>query len=426
MTKNCRTMKQPQLFVKISREFPKDEASKSAQFLLRAGFIDKLTAGVYTYLPLGLRVFEKIEMIIDSEMRSIGGQRVLMPSLVPRINWQITGRWDRFDALYKLKGRNKLEYALGATHEEVVVPLVKKYVSSWRDLPLAVFQIQNKFRNEFRAKSGILRTREFLMKDLYSFHRSEDDLDKFYQTVQRSYNNIFKKLGILSKTYLTLAPGGTFSKYSHEYQTITSAGEDLVYFCSKCRVALNKELIINKTKSECWKCGRKLLEQYKSIEVANIFKLKEKYTKPFDFKFTDKDGKKKLVLMGCYGIGLGRLMGAVVEIHHDDLGIIWPRSIAPFEIHLLQIGDSKEVRKISEEIYRSLQKAGHEVIYDDRVQVTPGEKFIDCDLIGVPLRIVVSEKTLKKKSVEIKKRSQKKLELVKVSHLLKYLEENGN
>ncbi|MCD6549979.1 prolyl-tRNA synthetase [bacterium] len=417
-------MRQSQLFVKTSREFPKDEASKSAQFLLRAGFIDKLAAGIYTYLPLGLRVLEKIERIIDNEMKSIGAQRILMPSLIPKVNWQTTGRWNKFDALYKLKGKNKLEYALGATHEEVVVPLVKKHVSSWRDLPLAVFQIQNKFRNEFRAKSGILRTREFLMKDLYSFHRSEEELDKFYQKVQKAYNKIFKKVGILSKTYLTLAPGGTFSKYSHEYQTITSAGEDLVYFCPKCKVALNKELVVNGAKPKCWRCKRKLSEQYKSIEVANIFKLKEKYTKPFDFRFTDKDGKKKLVLMGCYGIGLGRLMGAVIEIWHDDFGIIWPKSIAPFEMHLIRIGESKGVKEKSEEIYRSLQKAGHEVIYDDRIQITPGEKFMDCDLIGIPLRIVVSEKTLKKNSVEIKKRNQKKLNFVKINHLLRYLENN--
>lgn len=413
-------MLQSQLFTRTIKQAPKEEVSKSAQLLIRAGFIDKLSAGVYSFLPLGLKVLDKIEGIIDEEMRKVGGQRIVMPALIPKKNWQKTDRWKKFDALYKLKGKGDLEYGLGATHEEVIVPLVKKYVSSYKDLPLAVFQIQDKFRDELRAKSGLLRTREFLMKDLYSFHSSEKDLDSYYEKVKKSYSNIFKRVGITDHTYLTLALGGTFSKYSHEYQTITPAGEDLIYVCSKCRVALNKE-VVEKT-AKCWKCGGTLSKKEKAIEVANIFKLKEKYSSAFDLKFVDKDGKKKLVTMGCYGIGLPRLMGTVVEIFNDKDGIIWPESISPFKFHLIQIEESLKVKKSAQKIYRSLQNSKQEVIYDDRQGKTPGEKFMDCDLIGVPYRIVVSEKSLKKGCFELKKRGKEGIKLIKlekVSQLLK-------
>lgn len=412
-------MRQSQLFTKTLKRVPKEEVSESARLLLRAGFIDKLSAGIYTFLPLGLRVIEKIERIIDEEMRFLGAQRVLMPSLIPKKNWETTGRWRSFSALFKLKGKTKIEYALGSTHEEVIVPLVKKHVSSWKDLPIAVFQIQNKFRDELRTKSGILRTREFLMKDLYSFHTSEKELELFYEEVKNAYQRIFRKLKIASQTYLTLASGGTFSRYSHEYQTVTPAGEDTVYICQKCKVAINKEL--KERNFKCWRCQKGLSEEVKTIEVANIFKLKEKYTKPFDFRFTDRDGKKKLVTMGCYGIGLPRLMGAVVELHHDSLGIIWPFSIAPFDFHLIEVGTDARVRRETEKIYKSLQKAGHEVIYDDRRDIGIGEKFMDCDLMGIPWRIIVSQKTLEKEAVEIKKRGKKKLNFVKIKNLSQFL-----
>jgi len=408
-------MLQSQLFTKTIKEFPKDEISKSTQFLIRAGFVDKLAAGVYTLLPLGLKVLDKIEKIITEEMEGISGQKISMPALIPKENWKKTGRWDNFDALFKLKGKGKVEYGLGATHEEVVVPLIKKYVSSYKDLPLAVFQIQNKFRDELRVKSGLLRTREFLMKDLYSFHASEKDLEIYYEKVKEAYFRIFKKLKIDDQTYLTLASGGTFSKNSHEFQTITSVGEDLIYICSECKVAINKEII--KGKAGCWQCGKILSQKDKSIEVANIFKLKEKYTKPFDLRFTDKDGQKRLVLMGCYGIGLSRLMGAVVEVLHDQNGIIWPESIAPFEFHLIPIGENQKVKKVAESIYKTLQKVKQEVIYDDRTGKTPGEKFADCDLIGIPYRIVVSEKTLEKDCVEVKKRNESKTKLIEVGKI---------
>jgi prolyl-tRNA synthetase len=412
-------MLQSQLFTKTTKEFPKGEISKSTQFLIKAGFVDKLGAGVFTFLPLGLRVLDKIEGIIANEMESVSGQRISMPALIPRKNWQQTGRWDNFDALFRLKGNGKMEYGLGATHEEVVVPLIKKYVSSYKDLPLAVFQIQDKFRDELRVKSGLLRTREFLMKDLYSFHASERDLESYYEKVKKAYLRIFKKLKITDKTYLTLALGGTFSKHSHEFQAVTSAGEDIIYVCSKCKVGLNRELV--KGKARCWQCGKALSEKTKAIEVANIFKLKDKYTKPFDFRFTDRNGQKKLVVMGCYGIGLPRLMGAVVEIFHDKKGIIWPESIAPYKFHLVPVGESREVKKTADNIYKSLQKAEQEVIYDDRQERSVGEKFADCDLIGVPYRLVVSEKSLEKGCLEVKRRDKEGVKLVKIKNLSQLL-----
>lgn len=411
-------MLQSKLFTKTIKEIPKEETSRSAQLLIKAGFIDKLSAGVYSFLPLGLRVLDKIEKIISDEMEGISGQRILMPGLVPKSNWEKTNRWENFDALFKLKSQGEAEYALGATHEEVVVSLVKKHVSSYKDLPLFVFQIQNKFRNELRVKSGILRTREFLMKDLYSFHATEKDLDDFYEKIKESYVKIFKKIKISDKTYLTFASGGTFSKYSHEFQTITSVGEDVIYICPECKVAINEELV--KEKAECWKCGKNLSQKEKSIEVGNIFKQKERYTQPFDFKFTDKNGDKKLVMMGAYGIGLPRLMGAVVEIFNDDKGIIWPNSIAPFKFHLIPIENNRKIKKAADDLYETLQKQEQEVIYDDRSDKTVGEKFADCDLIGIPYRLVISEKSLKKNCVEIKERNKEKTKLVKTKKISQF------
>jgi prolyl-tRNA synthetase len=413
-------MLQSKLFTKTIRDISKEELSESARLLIRAGFVDKLTAGVYSFLPLGLKVLNKIEKIISDEMEAISGQRILMPGLIPKSNWEKSGRWSNFDALFKLKGQSEAEYALGATHEEVVVPLMKNYISSYKDLPLAVFQIQNKFRNELRVKSGILRTREFLMKDLYSFHSSEKDLDDYYEKVKKSYEEIFKKVGIADKTYLTLASGGTFSEFSHEFQTVTPVGEDIIFICPQCKTAINKE-VIGKT-DKCWKCSKNITKEEKSIEVGNIFKLKDKYSKPFDLNFTDKDGNKKIVLMGCYGIGLPRLMGAIVEVLHDSKGILWPESVAPFKFHLIQIENNSKVKKAAKNLYETLQKEKQEVIYDDREDKTAGEKFADCDLIGIPFRIIISQKSLEKNSFELKKRNEREGKLISLKNLSKVLE----
>lgn len=406
-------MRQSILFLETKREPPKDEKFENAKLLIRAGFIDKLSAGIYTFLPLGFLVLKKIENIIREEMVKIGGQEILMPVLHPKENWQITKRWNSFKELFKLK-TEKSEFALGPTHEEVIVPLAKKIIKTYRNLPLFLFQIQTKFRNEKRVKSGLLRQREFLMKDLYSFHATERDLDEFYEKVKVAYFEIFKRVGIVGKTYLTYASGGTFSKFSHEFQTECPAGEDIIFICQNCKQAINKE--IKEKVVKCPNCGKNDFEKKKSIEVGNIFKLMTKFSEPFSLYFLDKDGKKKLVLMGCYGIGLGRLMGTVVEIYHDEKGIIWPKEISPFHIHLIPVQTEKEIKKVAEKIYLNLQKRKIQVLYDDRDK-SVGEKFVDCDLIGIPVRVVISKKTLKRNSVEIKMRDKKEVKLLKINSL---------
>lgn len=412
-------MLQSKLFYKSTKEKSADVESASHDLLTRAGFIDQLMAGVYSFLPMGYTVLKKIEGIIVENMKNspVNGQEILMPSLNPKENWQKTNRWDNLDILFKLKGAGDKDYALAPTHEEVVVPLAKKVVFSYRDLPLYLFQIQNKFRNELRAKSGILRTREFMMKDLYSFHTSQEDLDKYYETIIKVYKKIFNELGIGKNTYRTLASGGSFSKYSDEFQTITSAGEDIIYVCLKCKLAINKE--IKEENAVCPSCKSSDFEEKKAVEVGNIFKLSTKYSAPFDLKFRDKDGVEKPVIMGCFGLGLSRVLGTIVEINHDDKGIIWPKSVAPFLVHLIKIEDNKKVNSACEKIYNNLQKEKIEVLYDDRQGKSIGEKFAQADMIGIPFRVVVSEKTLKTNSVEVKERSKSKAVLVKIGKLSK-------
>ncbi len=396
-------MRYSELFGKTSREAPRDEESVNAQLLIRGGFVDKLQAGVYTFLPLGLRVLRKIENIIREEMISLGGQEVLMPTLHPKANWDVTGRYNDYDSLFRFESYySKQNYILGPTHEEIISPLVKKRVSSHTQLPLYLFQIQNKFRDEKRAKSGLLRGREFFMKDLYSFHADEHDLDLYYEKVKDVYTSLFKRIGIGDQTYLTYASGGTFAKYSHEFQTLTNAGEDHIFVCEPCKTAINREII--QDVNACPNCGRKDLVEKQAIEVGNIFKLKTKYSTPFELAYTDKDGTSQDVMMGCYGIGLNRLVGTVVEVFHDESGIVWPKSVAPFQVHLIGIDLEK-----GDALYKKLIDQGIEVLYDDR-DIRAGEKFADSDLLGIPIRIVVSAKT--GDQIEIKKRSEQNAELI--------------
>ncbi|MEK7160930.1 MAG: aminoacyl--tRNA ligase-related protein [Patescibacteria group bacterium] len=411
-------MRQSVLATKTLREAPKDEESVNAILLTRAGFIDKLAAGIYSFLPLGLAVLRKIENIIREEMLAIGGQEILMPALQPKENWEKTDRWNNFDALLKLKAFGDKDFALGATHEEVVSPLVKKIVLSYKDLPFALFQIQTKFRNEARAKSGLLRTREFSMKDLYSFHAEQADLDKYYEKLTETYTKIFDRCGLGSKTYATLASGGTFSKYSHEFQTENEAGEDTIYVCQKCQLAINKE--IKDENPICPKCQNTDFKETSAVEVGNIFKLGTKYSAPFDLKYKDKDGQEQLVIMGCYGIGPARVMGAIVETSHDERGIIWPKNVAPYQYHLLALGDIEEVKKAADKLYKKLADQKIEVLYDDR-SLPAGEKFAEADLIGLPWRLVISEKTLAQDSVEIKKRNEKETKMIKTTEIIKSL-----
>jgi len=412
-------MLQSKLFYKTTKEKSADIESISHDLLVRGGFIDQLMAGVYTFLPLGYKVLKNVENIIRNNIADAGGQEILMPVLQPKENWIKTGRWNNLDILFKIRGSGDKEYALGPTHEEVVSPLAKKNVFSYRDLPFAVFQIQTKFRDELRAKSGILRTREFLMKDLYSFHATQEDLDKYYEKMIKVYFNIFKELGIKNQTYLTLASGGTFSKYSHEFQMVTEAGEDIIYICNKCKTAVNKE-IKNETPA-CPNCSSDSFIEKKAVEVGNIFKLGTKYSLPFDLKFKDKDGTEKPVIMGCYGIGISRAMGAVVEASYDERGIIWPKSLSPFLVHLVQLGDDKKVTAAAEKLYTDLQKEKISVLYDDRLDKSAGEKFAEADLIGIPYRVIISQKTLAKNSVEVKERNKSLAKIVKLKGLVKII-----
>src|SRR3989344_1727647 len=415
-------MLQSKLFYKTNKDKGAEADSISHDLLTRAGYIDQLMAGVYSFLPLGYNVLKNIEDIIRKNVENLGGQELLLPVLQPKENWQKTGRWETLDILFKVKGSGDKEYAMGPTHEEVVAPLAKKMVFSYRDLPFSVFQIQTKFRDELRAKSGLLRTREFLMKDLYSFHATQEDLDKYYDKLAKVYLNVFKQCGIGKLTYRALASGGSFSKYSDEFQTLTEAGEDIIYICKKCGLAINKD--IKNENPICPKCKSSEFEEKKAVEVGNIFKLGSNFSRPFDLKFRDKEGIEKPVIMGCFGIGLGRLMGAVAEVSHDEKGIIWPKPVAPFLVHFIYVvppqrdpakrEKSSKVYATAERIYNTLLKENIEVLFDDRQDKTAGEKFADADLIGIPARLVVSEKTEAVKSIEIKMRNSAKAKLIPI------------
>lgn len=407
-------MLQSQLFYKTQKTLPKEEISKNAQLLLRAGYVDKLMAGVYNLLPLGKKVTDKIENVIREEMNAIGGQELFLPTLHPKNIMELTGRWNEIDVLFKLES-NKREYSLGSTHEEGISPLAKKMITSRRDLPKYVYQIQNKFRNELRAKSGVLRTREFLMKDLYSFHENEEDLDEYYERVKKAYVKIFQRCGIGDVTYLTYASGGTFSKYSHEFQTLTDAGEDNIYICDKCRIAINEEIIEDQNHM-CPECGNKKLRTEKAVEVGNIFKLMDKFSTPFDLTYKNEKGENRNIIMGCYGIGIQRLMGTIVEVTGNESGLIWPEKIAPFKVHLLSFGQNEKALKI----YEVLQKKGIEVLYDDR-DAGPGEKLAESDLMGFPYRVIVSAKTVKDGKISLKLRNEADEKLISEEELISLL-----
>ena len=409
-------MKYSQLFGKTQRQDPKDEVSKNAKLLIRAGFISKEVSGVYNFLPLGLRVLNKIANIVREEMDSAGGQEILLSALQNSQSWQKTGRWKSFDALFKVKSQYDQEYALGPTHEEVLVPIAREYVKSYRDLPISLYQIQTKFRDEPRAKSGLLRGREFLMKDLYSFHADEKDMLKYYEAMKGVYRKVFGRLGL--EAIETKAAGGTFSEFSHEYQVVCESGEDEIIYCPKGDYAENVEIATAKDGQPC-ELGHGPLKRVKTIEVGNIFPLKDKFSKAFGLTYKDKSGKDNFVQMGCYGIGISRLMGAIVEVYNDDKGIIWPKAVAPFDVHLVHIEDP-HTETWAKETYDKLTKAGVEVLWDDREDVTAGEKFADCDLIGIPIRLVVSKKVGTGKA-EVKERDKEKTKSIPLDRIISQL-----
>jgi prolyl-tRNA synthetase len=419
-------MRQSQLYTKTRKDAPADEVSKNAILLTRAGFIHKEMAGVYTFLPLGLRVLKKVEDIVRRHMDTIGNELV-MSSLAPRELWEKTGRLEVVDVLMKTAPANKASeekssnsYILNPTHEELITPIAAEYARSYKDLPAAFYQIQTKFRNEARAKSGLLRGREFRMKDLYSFHRSEEDLKVYYEKTKEVYMNVYREIGLGDDTFITLAGGGDFTKdFSHEFQTVVEAGEDIIYLDRKNKIAYNKE-VVTEENAKRLSVDFDSLEQVKACEVGNIFPLGTKFTKAFDYTYTDEEGKQQDVYMGCYGIGPSRLVGVVTEKFADEKGLVWPESIAPFSVHLLSLAKDKDsdTHKQAEDIYKKLTDAHVEVLFDDRNEGA-GSKFADSDLIGIPMRVVVSDKSIAAGGVEIKERKSDASEIISVEQLLK-------
>jgi len=411
------------LFSKTSKEKQEDADSRNADLLTRAGYIAKTMAGVYSYLPLGVRVLKNIECIVREEMGAIGGQEVLLSALSPREAWQKTGRWDAFDALFQLSGAADQEYALNPTHEEIVTPLVQQYVHSYRDLPFGCYQIQTKFRKELRAKSGLLRGREFLMKDLYSFHCSEECLEKYYEKVQGAYERIFERSGLKDRTYLTFASGGSFSQYSHEYQILLETGEDTIYVSEDAeregkRIAINKE-IYEEGKTRCPITGGLAFREERGSEAANIFKLGTRFSEAFDLHFLDEKNEQQLVVMGCYGLGISRVLGILVEAFADEKGLVWPESIAPYAYHIIPLAKKKEdhVYMKALEVYNKLCAEGKGCLFDDRIDQSAGSRFADAELLGIPKRLVISEKTLLKDEVEVMSRQSGAVQQVRIDSL---------
>ena len=396
-------MRQSQLFTKTRREAPADEVSKNAILLTRAGFIHKEMAGVYDFLPLGLRVLNKIIGIIREEMNSLGAEELFMSSLQRKEIWERTDRWgdEKVDNWFKTKLKDGAELGLGFTHEEPITNMLPQFISSYKDLPLSVYQFQTKFRNETRAKSGIMRTREFIMKDLYSFSIDTAQHEDFYNKVAEVYKRIFNRVGIGHKTYMTRASGGSFSKFSHEFQTLTEAGEDTIYIADEeKKEATNKEL------------GEAQGEEHKAVEVGNIFTLGTRFSDP-DLKFKDEKGESHPVYMGSYGIGPARLMGTIVEILSDEKGMIWPKEVAPFRVHLISINQNVQ----ADEVYQALEARGIEVLYDDR-DMRAGEKFADADLIGIPTRVVIGDKFAETKMLEVKERGASEVRVMPLEELI--------
>ena len=410
-------MKQSQLFTKTRKEAPKDEVSVNAQLLARAGFINKEMAGVYDILPLGLKVINKISDIVREEMNKIGGIEMQSTALQKQEVWEKSGRWsdETVDNWFKTKLKNGTELSLAFTHEEPMSNLMKNFVSSYKDLPVYPYDIRTVFRNEARAKSGIMRGREFFWKALYSFSKNEAEHNEFYEKAKIAYQNIFERVGLEGKTFITFASGGSFSKYSHEFQTISEAGEDTIYVDEEKNVAINKEVYTDEVIKDLGLDKNKLVEK-KAIEVGNIFTLGYRFSEPFELKYKDENGEEKMVFMGSYGIGISRLMGTIVELNHDNKGMIWPENVAPFKVQLLSLGEDTEAEKI----YNDLLKKGIEVLYDDR-DVSAGEKFADSDLIGIPYRVVVSKKSLVAGGVEVKKRNEEKSEIIKIEEIVEKL-----
>lgn len=417
-------MKQSKLFTKTSKTLPKDEVSVNSQLLLKSGFIDKEMAGAYSYLPLGLRVLNKIINIIREEMNAIDGQELSLTALQNQATWEATDRWDdqKMDVWFKTELKNGTKLGLAPTHEEPLTKLMKKFINSYKDLPAYAYQFQTKFRNETRAKSGILRTREFIMKDLYSFCRNQQELDEYYERAKAAYVRIFERLGLGAITYVTYASGGTFSRFSHEFQTLCEYGEDIIYINEEKKIAINREIFEDAIIAEFGLTKADFVEK-KAIEVGNIFKLGTKFSDGLGLQYVDETGERKPVIMGSYGIGPGRVMGTIVETCNDEKGIIWPKNIAPYHVHIISLGKEESINDEAQKLHDLLEKNNIETLCDDRPNVNPGAKFADADLIGCPIRITVSGKNMEKGQYEIKRRAGGDAEFIDQSQILNFLAE---
>lgn len=411
-------MRVSKLFTKTSKTAPADDMAKNAQLLTRAGFIHKELAGVYAYLPLGLRVIEKIKQIIREEMNAVGGQELMMTALQPKDIWEKTDRWDdkKVDNWFKTKLVNGTELGVGLTHEEPIVDVASNFLNSYKDLPFSVYQIGTKFRNELRAKSGLLRGREFLMKDMYTFCRDQNQHEQEYEKIVQAYYKVYDRLGLGDITYRTYADGGIFTpRFSDEFQTLSDVGEDTIYVDEANRVAINEEIF---TDENLEKVGlkRENLVKKKGVEVGNTFHLETKYTDALDLYYTDENGQKQSIIMGCYGIGVSRLMGVIAELLADNKGLVWPENIAPFKVYLVRIGGDEAI-KSADELYEELSQKGIEVLYDDR-DVRPGEKFADSELMGIPYRVTVSDRMIADKTFEYVERKNGEIQILTHDELI--------
>lgn len=404
-------MRRSQLFIKTRKDAPADEKAKNAQLLIRAGYVYKVMAGVYAYTPLGLRVLENVKQIVREEMNAVHGQEIIMTNLQSKETWEVTSRWDDavVDVWFKTKLKDETELGLAWSHEEAIMEMMRQFVTSYKDLPTSVYQFQTKLRNELRAKSGIMRGREFVMKDMYSLHANAEDLDQYYNKVIEAYNKVYERLGLGADTYVTFASGGAFTKFSHEFQTVCDAGEDVLYLHREKNIAVNEEVLDEAVKE--LGIDKSELEKVKSAEVGNIFNFGTDKSEQMDIAFIGEDGKEHPIYLASYGIGITRVMGVIAEKFSDDKGLVWSEEVAPAKVYLVRIGEDDEVVRAADELYEKLQAQGTEVLYDDR-DARAGEKFADADLIGCPIRMTISKKTLAENSVERKRRTEDTAELI--------------
>lgn len=419
-------MRLSQLFTKTSKVIPADETAKNAQLLIQAGYVYKVMAGVYAYTPLGLRVLENIKQIVREEMDAVGGQELIMSSLQKQETWEVTGRWDdeTVDVWFKSALKDGTEVGFGWSHEEAVIEMVKRYLESYKDLPINVYQFQTKLRNELRAKSGIMRGREFVMKDMYSCSVDAAQHEQFYNATIDAYTRVYDRLGLGDDTYVTFASGGAFTEFSHEFQTICEAGEDVIYVNREKNIAVNEEVLNDETLATLG-VGRDELEKVKSAEVGNIFNFGTHKSEQMDFSFTNQQGEKQFVHLGSYGIGITRVMGVIVEKFADEKGIVWPEAVAPALVYIARLGGDDEVVAAADALYKDLTRAGVAVLYDDR-DVRPGAKFADADLLGIPYRVVISSKTLAAGVLEIKHRSASESAMMKSQEFIEKIAKNSN